>query len=94
MQLAAPGRTGADFQINVRADVLTISCRPQEENGSAASAQWSRREFRTSAFERQFLLNEKIDAESISARYADGILVVMLPKHPEAHTPAKDIFVA
>jgi HSP20 family protein len=94
LHLAAPGRTKADFQLSVAGDVLTISSRKQEESDLAASQNWTRREFRTVAFERQFQLNEKIDAEGIAASYADGVLVVTLPKLASAQTPAKDIFVA
>ncbi len=93
IQLAAPGRNNADFQINVRGDILTISCGNQQGEDATAS-RWARHEYRLAAFERQFKLNDKIDVEGITARYADGILLVTLPKHPHAHTPAKDIYVA
>lgn len=93
IRLASPGRSSADFQIKLHGDVLTISGgRPHNED--ATSSRWARQEYRLESFERQFQLNDKIDAESISAAYTDGILVVTLPKHPHAHTPSKDIFVS
>ncbi len=94
LHLAAPGRNKSDFQLSVAGDVLTISSRKQEESDLAAAQNWTRREFRTVAFERQFQLNEKIDADGITASYTDGVLVVTLPKHASAHTPARDVFVA
>ena len=84
----------ADFQLSVQGDILTISAKKQEESDLTKSANWTRREFKTVAFERQFQLNEKIDAEGIAASYTDGVLVVTLPKLLGAQTPAKDIFVA
>lgn len=94
IHLAAPGRSKVDFQLSVQGYVLTIACRKQEEGNLATPSNWTRREFRTVAFERQFTLNEKIDAEGIAASYNDGVLVVKLPKLPGAQTPAKDFFVA
>jgi HSP20 family protein len=94
LYLVAPGRSKSDFQLHVMGDILTVSCRKQEESDLASGASRLHQEFRTAAFERQFLLNEKIDAENISARYEDGVLVVTLLKVPGAQTPAKDIYVA
>ena len=94
LHLAAPGRTKSDFQISTQGDVLTIASRKQEESDLAARQNWTRREFRTVPFERQFQLNEKIDAEGITASYTDGVLVVTLPKLASAHTPARDVYVA
>lgn len=94
LHLAAPGRSKQDFQISVQGDILTISAQKQEESDLTKSANWTRREFKTVAFERQFQLNEKIDANGIAATYTDGVLVVSLPKLPRAQTPARDVFVA
>ncbi len=94
LHLAAPGRSKEDFQIGLQGDVLTITGRRREESDLGKGKNWTRREFKTVPFERQFSLNEKIDAEGIAARYTDGVLVVTLPKLPGAQSPAKDIFVA
>lgn len=93
IRLAAPGRNSSDFQIKVQGEVLTVSGgRPQNENATAS--RWARQEYRLESFERQFQLNDKIDADGITAGYTEGILTVTLPKHPHAHTPSKDIFVS
>ena len=94
LHLAAPGRSKEDFQIGLQGDLLTITGRKREESDLAASSNWTRREFKTVPFERQFSLNEKIDAEGIVARYTDGVLIVTLPKLPGAQSPTKDIYVA
>lgn len=93
LYLAAPGRNKSDFQVNVQGDLLTISSRKQEDSDLATTSKWTRREFRTAAFERQFLLNEKIDAQNIAARYAEGVLVVTLPKLPGAQVPTVGVLV-
>ena len=90
IHLAAPGRNNTDFQIKVQNNVLTISGGQQHTEGATAS----RQEFRLAAFERSFQLNDKIDADGITANYTNGILLVTLPKHPHAHTPVKDVFVS
>jgi len=94
LHLAAPGRAKEDFQIGLQGDLLTITARKREESDLGKAPNWTRREFKTVPFERQFSLNEKIDVEGIAARYTDGVLVVTLPKLLGAQVPAKDIFVA
>jgi len=93
IRLFAPGGNSADFQVKVQAGILTISG-GRQHNEDASAPRWGRQEYRMESFERQFQLNDKIDAEGITASYTDGILVVTLPKHPHAHTPLKDIFVS
>ncbi|MCC6726901.1 MAG: Hsp20/alpha crystallin family protein [Saprospiraceae bacterium] len=95
LHLAAPGRNKSDFQLSVQDGVLTVACRnKQEESDLATQQNWIRQEFRTMNFERQFQLNEKIDAEGITASYTNGVLVVTLPKLASAQSQAKDVFVA
>lgn len=94
LHLAAPGRSKQDFQLKVQGNVLNITGKGREDSDIAQAPEWSRQEFRTVAFERQFQLNEKIDADGITANYADGVLIVSMPKFANAHTPARDVHVA
>jgi len=94
LHLAAPGRSKQDFQLKVQGNVLAITGQGQQESDIAQASNWSLQEFRTAAFERQFQLNEKIDADAITANYVDGVLIVTMPKFANAHTPARDVFVA
>ncbi len=94
LHLAAPGRSKQDFQLKVQGNLLTITGKGQEESDIAQNSNWARQEFRTVAFERQFQLNEKMDADAIAANYVDGVLIVTLPKFASAHTPARDVYVA
>lgn len=90
LHLVAPGLTKEDFKINIDQDLLNISYERKEENKDEPSAvKWLKSEFKLNSFKRTFSLNDKIDAEKISAKYADGILVVTLAKKevtaPKSH---------
>jgi HSP20 family protein len=88
LHLVVPGLSKEDFKINIDKDLLNISYDRKEENKDEASAiKWLKSEFRLNSFKRTFSLNDKIDAEKISAKYADGILLVTLAKK-EVSAPA------
>jgi len=89
IELYAPALVKEHLKVVTKDDVLTISYQPEEETDSAKK--YSRREYSNGTFERAFALNEKVLSENISAHYADGILMVTLPKNPETNTPEKDI---
>ncbi|WP_231425569.1 Hsp20/alpha crystallin family protein [Pedobacter sp. Leaf250] len=91
IHLFAPALTKEHLKVITKDDVLTITYAPHEETDS--SQKFSRREYSNGAFERSFALNGKVLADNISAKYADGILKVTLPKNPETNVPAKDIAV-
>jgi HSP20 family protein len=92
LSVFAPGLTKADFLISLQGDVLTIATKKQEKEENTGT--WTRREYQPGAFERQFVLNEKIDRENISARYEDGVLVVSMAKLPWQEGPQQEIVVA
>ncbi len=91
IHLFAPALVKEDLKVITKDDVLTISYTPKED--SEVSEKFSRREYSNGAFERAFALNGKVLNENISAKYADGILKVTLPKNPETNIPVKDIAV-
>jgi HSP20 family protein len=91
IEIFAPALFKENLKVVTKDDVLTISYQPKEE--ADAGKKYSRREYSNGTFERAFNLNGKVLVENISARYADGILKVTLPKNPETNTPEKDILV-
>ena len=95
LELAAPGMSKADFNIEIDADVLTISSEKKEskeEKEDKKEGRFTRREFRYNAFKRSFNLPESVDAAKIAANYVDGILSVVIPKKEEAKPqPARKI---
>ncbi|RZJ43843.1 MAG: Hsp20/alpha crystallin family protein [Chryseobacterium sp.] len=91
IHLFAPALEKEFLKVTTKDDVLSISYTPNEEQ--EATQKFSRREYSNGAFERAFALNGKVLTENISAKYADGILKITLPKNPETNVPAKDIAV-
>jgi len=87
LHVVAPGLKKEDFKLNIEGDTLQISAEQNAENKDQHDGKWIRSEFRTRSFKRSFSLNDKVDAANISAKYADGVLVVSLPKK-EAGKPA------
>ena len=79
VELAVPGRNKSDFNMKVENSLLTLSC-----NKKAAEDLPERKailcEFKSENFTRSFSINDKIDANGISAHYENGLLKVSLPK--------------
>ncbi|THU41086.1 Hsp20/alpha crystallin family protein [Niastella caeni] len=95
MELVAPGLRKEDFQLNVSGDILTVSFEEKNENKEMNKEEgWVRQEYRKHSFSRNFHLNDAIDANSINARYENGILYVTLPKNEKAKQVLKTIKVA
>jgi HSP20 family protein len=81
LNLVAPGLKKEDLKINIDKDTLNISFEQNQENKEEKEdGKWLRNEYRMRSFKRSFNLNEKVDAGKISAKYADGVLAVTLPK--------------
>jgi HSP20 family protein len=51
------------------------------------------REYSRGGFKRTFTLNESIDTENISAKYADGVLQVSLPVIEGKENAKKEILI-
>ncbi|KAA3640270.1 MAG: Hsp20/alpha crystallin family protein [Bacteroidetes bacterium] len=92
LYLFAPGRSKADFKIQVTDDLLNISYKEPELVPDEAE-NWLHKEYYNRSFERSFLLNEKVDAENISAKYENGVLQVTMPKVEGAESSRQDILV-
>ena len=72
----APGRIREHFHLDVNGNELTVSYNPPE---GFPRPEWILREYSRGGFRRTFTLNESIDTQAISAKYADGVLQVSLP---------------
>jgi HSP20 family protein len=85
IELAAPGKTKEDFNIEIDHNVLTISSEEKtEKEEKNTEGKYTRREFSYSSFRRAFTLPESVNADSINATYENGVLHVTLPKREEA----------
>jgi HSP20 family protein len=84
IEVAAPGMEKKDFKIDLENDQLTISSERKNEKEEKDDS-YTRREFSYQSFSRTFTLPEHlVDGEKISAKYADGILRIIVPKKEEA----------
>lgn len=79
VELAVPGLKKEDFKIAIENQQLTISC-VQKEKKETKNEQYTRREYSYESFNRSFILPEAVNADNISANYADGVLKIVLPK--------------
>ena len=92
VELAAPGFTKKDFNIELNNDMLTISSEKEVKNETKDGQQFARREFSYQSFSRSFTLPNTADGEKINARYENGILRITIPKKEEAKPkPPKQI---
>ena len=90
LEVAAPGFEKADFNVKLEANILTISTE-KKESVKEETDKLIRKEFSYKAFKRSFTIDEKIDAENITAKYENGILTLGLPKKEDQKTAAKEI---
>ena len=90
MELIAPGYEKQDFKINLDKNILTISAEKKAETDSTTD-KYIRKEYTNQSFERSFTVEETIDAEKISAKYVNGVLVLNLPKKAVVKEEVKQI---
>lgn len=92
VEMAAPGMTKDDFNIELNNTVLTISSEKQTNSQSKEGENVTRREFSYQSFSRSFTLPVIVETDKISAKYENGILMVNIPKKEEAKPkPLKQI---
>ena len=90
LEVAAPGKTKKDFNLELENGVLTISSEDKKENETKENGgRFTRREFSYSSFKRAFSLPESVDPEKVSAKYNEGVLKINLPKREDAKVQAK-----
>jgi len=93
IELAAPGLTKEDFQINLKKDTLSVWAEKKAEEGTVEK-DYNRKEFDFNSFARSFVLPESVDAEKIAAEYVNGILNITIGKKDESQTANKEIKVS
>ncbi len=93
IEVAAPGLKKDDFKLNFKNGKLTISSEKKVEKEEKEGEKVTRKEFNYQSFQRTFNVSENVvNTDKISAKYADGILHVKLPKREEVKPkPAKEI---
>jgi HSP20 family protein len=90
VDVAAPGKSKKDFNIELDNGTLIISSESKDENAEEENnAGFTRREFSYSNFKRAFSLPDSVDMANISAKYKNGVLTIGLPKKEESKVQAK-----
>ncbi|MBQ9254133.1 MAG: Hsp20/alpha crystallin family protein [Bacteroidales bacterium] len=82
VELAAAGMKKEDFNVTINNEGnLSIKMESKKENKEEENkGRYLRREFSYSKFEQTLILPEDVEKEKISAKVADGVLTVILPK--------------
>ena len=90
LELVAPGFQKDDFKINLDNNTLTISAE-QKENTENKNEKFIRKEFKQQSFKRSFTIDRNVDAESIVAKYVNGVLTLNLAKKQVVKPSVKEI---
>ncbi len=76
-----PGMVKDDIEITVKDNSLTVKGKRNKETPENSKLHMDERF--SGNFERNFLVNEKIDIDNIKAEASNGLLIIRLPKSPE-----------
>lgn len=88
IELAVPGLSKNDFDINIDDGILTISAESKQEKEDKEEG-YLRREFSYNSFSRSMALPDSVDMDKdVKAQYQDGVLKLTLLKK-EAAKPKK-----
>ncbi len=90
LDVVAPGFSKEDFKISLENNLLTVSVEKKEETVNE-NEKLVRTEYKFSSFKRSFTVDDKINAEAISAQYVNGVLTLNLPKKAEVKPATKQI---
>lgn len=93
LKLELPGISADDLDIQVTADVVSISGERRSESATAEKGM-KRTEFRYGRFQRVFQLSSRIQNDHVTADYRDGILSLSLPKAEAEKTKVVKVNVA
>lgn len=84
VEVAVPGKTKDDFNIELNENVLTISSEMKSEsNETSEDGRYTRKEFNYTSFHRAFNLPDTVEQDKIEAKYENGVLSIAVPKKEE-----------
>lgn len=95
IEVIAPGFDKADFKVNIDQDVLTVSAEKKEElkeqGENTPQQKQIRKEYSYRSFKRSFTIDDKINTNTIEAKYNNGVLTLNLPKKATVKASATEI---
>lgn len=83
LKAEVPGLEKDDISVVVEENVLTIKGEKKQEN-EVADDKFLRVERTYGSFQRSFNLSKTVDQDKLKAAYKNGVLMITLPKVPEA----------
>ena len=83
IEFAVPGMAKADFIIEAKDDVLSVSVETEHLDSDATNLYY-KREFDYASFQRNFTLPDSVATDKIKAAYKEGVLKLTLPKKEES----------
>ena len=78
IEMALPGVDKKN--INIRHEKGSLTIRVEKTNEADSNESYTHQEFDYSGTSRTYRVGDKIDAENISAKYENGLLILRLPK--------------
>ena len=90
LELAIPGQTKEDINVEVDNGLLTMSAE-KEESKEEKEKNYTRKEYNYSSFKRSFTLPENVVTDNIEASYENGILTLIAPKTTTVESESKKI---
>ena len=90
LELAIPGQSKEDINVEVDNGLLTISAE-KEESKEEKEKNYTRKEYNYSSFRRSFSLPENVESDKIEASYENGILILVAPKSVNVENESKKI---
>jgi HSP20 family protein len=85
-----PGVAKQDLELSVEGDALTIRGERKAPE-DREEEKYHRRERGFGKFERTLELPAKVDVDKIQAKFANGVLRIVMPKHPESQPKKIDV---
>lgn len=94
LEVVAPGLKKEEFKISVDKTNLTVGYEHKDEHKETAEDHKAiRTEYKFRSFKRTFTLTDKIDTTKITAKYADGVLTVTLPRKEATEPTTQEIVI-
>jgi len=90
MEAELPGLTDEDIELNVEDNILTLSSKKEQDREEKKNG-YLIRERSKNEFARTFVLPKDVDREKIKGEFKNGLLVVSIPKKPEAKPRKIDV---
>lgn len=88
LELAIPGKSNKDFNIDIENRILSISTLNADQT---SDYNYNIQEFNYSSFNKSYDLPDSIELEKVDSFYRNGVLSITLPKREEYQSISKKI---